>query len=144
MVSDRTISKNNNSNNKLYHRNKVPMEVSSSLRRKPAVPPMLLLLLLAAAARIVDATITVLEPSRKAFASVLNEHLGQPLLGGYDYMGRLQYLDDNLQLCPDKRNPDRMFDIVVPQDGHQGAYRIPIQTSSVQLLVFPFNSSMRF
>eukprot|EP00535_Pseudo-nitzschia_heimii_P005862 CAMPEP_0197174900 /NCGR_PEP_ID=MMETSP1423-20130617/1263_1 /TAXON_ID=476441 /ORGANISM="Pseudo-nitzschia heimii, Strain UNC1101" /LENGTH=624 /DNA_ID=CAMNT_0042623913 /DNA_START=377 /DNA_END=2251 /DNA_ORIENTATION=+ len=63
-----------------------------------------------------SANITVIDPTRKSFLSTVNQ-LGQPLMGGYDYMGRLQYVDDNLRLCPDKHDPYRKYDIVVPKDG---------------------------
>lgn len=62
-----------------------------------------------------DATITFIE-SRKTFHTKPDQHLGQPLLGGYDYMGRLQVVRENPTLCPG-RYPDQAFDIVTPSDG---------------------------
>jgi hypothetical protein len=65
-----------------------------------------------------DATITFIE-SRKTFHTKPDQHLGQPLLGGYDYMGRLQVVRENPTLCPG-RYPDQAFDIVTPSDGIPG------------------------
>jgi len=112
MLSDRTDRKN-----------KLPMAVaSSSLPRSSStststVRLLLLFILAAMTATPASANITVIEPTRKSFLSTVNKHLGQPLMGGYDYMGHLQYIDENLQLCPDKHNPYRKYDIVVPKDG---------------------------
>lgn len=56
--------------------------------------------------------------SGRTFHSTMDPHIGQPLLRGYDYMGRLQYLADNPTLCPGTGNDaNQAFDIVAPVDG---------------------------
>ena len=67
----------------------------------------------------VDATISFIE-SGKTFHSKMDRHLGQPLLRGYEYMGRLQYVADNPTLCPGEY-PNQNFSIVTPMDGLPGA-----------------------
>lgn len=63
----------------------------------------------------VEATISFMNSGR-TFRSRMDPHVGQPLLRGYEYMGRLQYVVDNPTLCPGKY-PDQKFDIVTPIDG---------------------------
>jgi hypothetical protein len=59
----------------------------------------------------------------KVFASKPDKQMGPHLFKGYDYMGRLQYVHGNLQLCPDVLNPDATFRITAPTDGLPGTYR---------------------
>jgi len=73
----------------------------------------LLLLILATPA---SATISFMDSS-KIYTSHPDRHIGQPLLGGYQYMGRMQYVPDNPTLCPGKLYPQQKFDIVTPTDG---------------------------
>eukprot|EP00934_Nitzschia_sp_Nitz4_P003783 Nitzschia sp. Nitz4//scaffold15_size197535//132603//134631//NITZ4_001593-RA/size197535-augustus-gene-0.228-mRNA-1//-1//CDS//3329537760//3773//frame0 len=64
----------------------------------------------------VDASITVVDLD-KVFGSRPENKVGRTLWKGYDYMGRLQYLPNNLQLCPSSSDPDATFDITPPSDG---------------------------
>jgi len=75
---------------------------------------MLLILLIITVAP-VQATISFVE-SGKVFPSKVDPLIGQPLLRGYEYMGRLQAVSDNPTLCPGVY-PQQKFDIVTPTDG---------------------------
>ena len=77
----------------------------------------LLLLILATPA---SATISFMDSS-KIYTSHQDRHIGQPLLGGYQYMGRMQYVHDNPTLCPGTLYPQQTFEIVTPSDGLPGA-----------------------
>lgn len=57
-----------------------------------------LVLLLATCLCVVEATITVMETGR-VFPSRPDDYLGQPLWRGYEYMARMQILENNLSLC---------------------------------------------
>jgi hypothetical protein len=80
----------------------------------------LLLLQLLLLATPASATITFMDSS-KMYPSKRDRHIGQPLLEGYEYMGRLQYVPDNPTLCPGNVYPQQKFDIVTPTDGLPGA-----------------------
>ncbi|VEU36162.1 unnamed protein product [Pseudo-nitzschia multistriata] len=77
-------------------------------------------LVLACFASPVVATISFLD-SGKTFHSRMDPHIGQPLMRGYEYVGRLQYISENPTLCPGNDNDgngnDQTFDIVTPMDG---------------------------
>ena len=62
-----------------------------------------------------EASISLLK-SGKTYSSKLDTKLGQPLLRGMDYMGRLQYVPENPTLCPGDY-PHQTFDVVTPADG---------------------------
>jgi hypothetical protein len=64
------------------------------------------------------ATITMAGTGER-FATKPDPILGERLTDGYEYMARLQHLDDNLDLCPtgNGRNP---YNITVPSDGLPG------------------------
>ena len=66
----------------------------------------------------VQASISFVE-SGKVFPSKVDALIGQPLLRGYEYMGRLQAVSDNPILCPGMY-PQQKFDIVTPTDGLPG------------------------
>ena len=90
-----------------------------SRRGATTIPPLLVLLslvvvLLATPAR---ASIHFLD-SGKAFPSRPDPHFGQPLLRGYDYMGRIQTIPENPTLC-DYNRKDK-YNIVAPKDGIPG------------------------
>ena len=80
-------------------------------------------LVLACFASPVVATISFLD-SGKTFHSRMDPHIGQPLMRGYEYVGRLQYISENPTLCPGNDNDgngnDQTFDIVTPMDGLPG------------------------
>jgi hypothetical protein len=61
----------------------------------------------------VDATISI---GDRQFPSRMDHAIGQPLLAGYNYMGRLQYISDNPTLCPDRYDPHRKYTITIPID----------------------------
>lgn len=65
-----------------------------------------------------NATISFVDSGR-TFSSRQDTHVGQPLLDGYEYMGRLQYIPENPTLCPGTY-PNQKFDIVNPSDGLPG------------------------
>eukprot|EP00531_Pseudo-nitzschia_arenysensis_P000271 CAMPEP_0116141442 /NCGR_PEP_ID=MMETSP0329-20121206/14385_1 /TAXON_ID=697910 /ORGANISM="Pseudo-nitzschia arenysensis, Strain B593" /LENGTH=617 /DNA_ID=CAMNT_0003636627 /DNA_START=260 /DNA_END=2110 /DNA_ORIENTATION=- len=75
----------------------------------------LLLLLLLLLATPTTATISFIDTGR-TFSSRQDTHIGQPLLDGYEYMGRLQWVLHNPTLCPGTW-PNQKFDIVSPSDG---------------------------
>ena len=89
-----------------------------STRAATTIPPLMVLLslvvMLAAPAR---ASIHFLD-SGKAFPSRPDPHFGQPLLRGYDYMGRIQTIPENPTLC-DYNRKDK-YNIVAPKDGIPG------------------------
>ena len=89
-----------------------------SKRAATTVPPLMvflsLVLLLATPAQ---ASIHFLD-SGKAFPSRPDPHFGQPLLRGYDYMGRIQTIPENPTLC-DYNRKDK-YNIVAPKDGIPG------------------------
>jgi hypothetical protein len=74
----------------------------------------LLLLLLGAA----QATITIVD-SGKTVVSRPDRKLGERLWKGYEYIGRLQFVQGNMQLCRGD-DPSRKFRITVPSDGLPG------------------------
>jgi len=74
-----------------------------------------LFLLLTILATPTTATISFVDSGR-TFVSRQDTHIGQPLLSGYEYMGRLQSIPENPTLCPGKY-PNQKFDIVNPTDG---------------------------
>lgn len=69
-----------------------------------------------------QATITVVDSGHK-YASRQNLKLAddnqtyQRMWKGYEYKARLQYVDGNLPLCPDPRNPDQKYNLTAPRDG---------------------------
>jgi len=63
----------------------------------------------------VEGSISVIE-SGKTFYSKQDRNIGQQLLRGYEYMGRLQYVNENPTLCPGE-NPYEKFNIVSSSDG---------------------------
>ncbi len=65
------------------------------------------------------AEITIVDTG-KVFVSKPDRKMGPRLWKGYDYMGRLQYVHGNLQLCPDALNPNARFRIIAPSDGLPG------------------------
>jgi hypothetical protein len=75
---------------------------------------MIRLALLLSLLSLTTASITVIDSGRK-FPSVPDKKLGQQLWKGYQYMGRLQYIPSNLQLC-DGSTSEKDFQIVMPQD----------------------------
>lgn len=68
-----------------------------------------------------EASISLLK-SGKTYSSKLDTKLGQPLLRGMDYMGRLQYVAENPTLCPGDY-PHQTFDVVTPADGLPSKYQ---------------------
>ena len=63
------------------------------------------------------AIITV-EETGKTFPSHLDSHYGKELWKGYAYMGHLQYLPDDFDLCNDfSNNPNKQINVTVPSDG---------------------------
>ncbi len=61
------------------------------------------------------ASISILD-SGITFDSRPERSVGHSLARGYNYLGRLQYLPDNISLCPDDRDPSRKFQIIKPAD----------------------------
>mmetsp|Transcript_103454 Transcript_103454/g.154993 ORF Transcript_103454/g.154993 Transcript_103454/m.154993 type:complete len:631 (+) Transcript_103454:191-2083(+) len=62
---------------------------------------------------VVQASITIVD-SGKVLDSTPDKHLGTKLSKGYEYIGRLQYVHTNLQLCKGEGGP---FMITTPPDG---------------------------
>jgi hypothetical protein len=67
----------------------------------------------------VQASITIMDTG-KVFSSRPETSLGHQLWKGSDYMGRLQLVHGNLQLCQSAQNPSQMFGITEPLDGLPG------------------------
>ena len=61
----------------------------------------------------------LLSESGKSFVSRPDNKLGERLWKGYEYLGRMQYVQGNLQLCRGD-DPNRKFRIVAPPDGLPG------------------------
>jgi len=100
----------------MMHRNTNTNDCSAARSTSTAVRGSLLLLLqLLLLATPSDATISIIDSGKK-FPSKPDPRIGQPLLRGYEYMGRLQYVPDNPTLCPGPY-PHQAFDIVTPTDG---------------------------
>lgn len=66
-----------------------------------------------------QASIMVME-SGKSFASRPEKSLGHQLWKGSDYMGRLQFVHGNLQLCKSAQYPSQRFTITESMDGLPG------------------------
>ena len=96
--------------------------------RNTTVLPFLLLLLLLAAAQPATASISFVD-SGKTFASRQDTHIGRPLVTRREYMGRLQYVPENPQLCPGRYNPHQRFKIVGTTDV-QGKHHQSKQSNS--------------
>lgn len=56
----------------------------------------------------------------KEFASREEKTLGHRLWKGYAYMGRLQFVEGNLQLCRQQSDPSHRFQITPTTDGIPG------------------------
>jgi len=84
------------------------------IRTAGAVP--LLLFWMALFPSVATASIKIVDSGR-TIPSRPDRQLGQKLWKGYEYMGRLQFLHGNLQLCPSPDDPHRRFSITVPSDG---------------------------
>ncbi len=69
----------------------------------------------------VQASITIMETG-KIFTSRPETTLGHQLWKGSDYMGRLQFVHGNLQLCKSAQDPTRQFVITEPLDGLPGEF----------------------
>jgi hypothetical protein len=69
----------------------------------------------------VQASITIMETG-KIFTSRPETTLGHQLWKGSDYMGRLQFVHGNLQLCKSAQEPSRQFVITEPLDGLPGEF----------------------
>jgi len=67
----------------------------------------------------VQASITIMDTG-KIFSSRPETTLGHQLWKGSDYMGRLQFVHGNLQLCKSAQDPSRKFAITEPLDGLPG------------------------
>jgi hypothetical protein len=65
-----------------------------------------------------QASITIVD-SGKTLASKPDRKLGERLWKGYEYIGRLQYVQGNMQLCRGL-DPSSKFRITVPSDGLPG------------------------
>ena len=65
------------------------------------------------------ASITIMD-TEKIFPSRPEKKLGHQLLKGSDYMGRLQFVHGNLQLCKSAQDPHRRFPITENMDGMPG------------------------
>mmetsp|Transcript_3693 Transcript_3693/g.8425 ORF Transcript_3693/g.8425 Transcript_3693/m.8425 type:complete len:672 (-) Transcript_3693:1405-3420(-) len=63
----------------------------------------------------VEATISFIESGR-TFHSKLDPHIGQQMMRGYEYMGRLQSVAENPTLCPGVY-PNQKWNVVTPTDG---------------------------
>jgi len=66
----------------------------------------------------VDGSISIIE-SGTTFHSKPDRNIGQQLIRGYEYMGRLQTVRDNPTLCP-RENRYEKFNIVPSSDGLPG------------------------
>jgi hypothetical protein len=66
------------------------------------------------------ASITIVD-SGKILDSKPEKHLGTRLWKGYEYIGRLQYVPNNLQLC---KGEGGSFTISAPEDGLTGKYEM--------------------
>ena len=78
--------------------------------------PLLLLLVVVLTVMPVDAAITFMD-SGKSFPSRPEQKLGHQLWQGSDYLGRLQFVHGNLQLCKSAQEPTRRFTIADSMDG---------------------------
>lgn len=58
--------------------------------------------------------------SGERFATRPDAMIGERLTDGYEYMARLQRLDDNLDLCPTGDSEPYTYNITVPPDGLPG------------------------
>lgn len=58
--------------------------------------------------------------SGERFATRPDTTIGERLTDGYEYMARLQRLDDNLDLCPNTDTEPYTYNITVPPDGLPG------------------------
>jgi len=76
---------------------------------------LLLLFVLLLEATPASATISFIDSGR-IFPSKPDAQFGRPLLRGYDYMGRLQYVSENPTLCQGTY-PGQTFQIKTPSDG---------------------------
>ena len=70
---------------------------------------------------LVSASIKIVDSGR-SIPSRPDRQLGQQLWKGYEYMGRLQFLHGNLQLCPSSDDPHRRYSITAPADGLPGTF----------------------
>lgn len=68
---------------------------------------------------VVDASITIVD-SGKILDSKADKSMGVKLWKGYEYIGRLQYIQTDLQLCKLPNEGDKPFEIVAPPDGLPG------------------------
>lgn len=71
----------------------------------------------------VRASITIME-SGAVFPSRPEKKLGHQLWKGNEYMGRLQFVHGNLQLCKSAQDPHRRFAITESMDGLPGTLRL--------------------
>lgn len=76
-------------------------------------------LVLLSAPTTVLASITIMETG-KIFPSRPEKKLGHQLWKGSEYMGRLQFVHGNLQLCQSAQDPHRRFPITETMDGLPG------------------------
>lgn len=72
------------------------------------------------------ASITIIDDNSngKVFPSRPEKKLGHQLWKGSEYMGRLQFVHGNLQLCKSAQDPHRRFPIAESMDGLPGTWLI--------------------
>ena len=63
------------------------------------------------------ASVTIMEGKNKVYPSRPDKSLGHELWKGSDYMGRLQFVHGNLQLCKSAQDPSRRFTVTETMDG---------------------------
>lgn len=81
------------------------------------------------------ASITIME-SGKIFASRPEGSLGHQLWKGSEYMGRLQFVHGNVQLCKSAQDPSRQFTITEPMDGLPGTLLVFARHHSLHISDF--------
>lgn len=93
--------------------------------------PKAILVLMSALMVTADASITVMD-SGKQFPSRPDKKLGHQLWKESDYMGRLQFVHGNLQLCKSAQDPHHKFSITQTMDGLPGMYQMTVMASYFQ------------
>jgi hypothetical protein len=86
------------------------------------------LLLLIAIFKAAEADITIVQTGKRLLSKP-DRRLGERLWKGYEYMGRLQYVNGNLLLCGHET-----WNITVPHDGLPGEYETSVAIFSAWLL----------
>ena len=83
----------------------------------------------------VQATITILETA-KSFPSRPEKKLGHQLWKGSEYMGRMQFVHGNLQLCKSAQDPHRRFFISESMDGLPSRFFYLVMAAYLLMLFF--------